>query len=175
MTRSPEYIRLGSINGSHGVKGSIKVFSYTDPIDAITSYSPWLLRKGRTEKQVEVVSGQKQGKRLIAQLKGITNRNESDELIGFEIYAAKQSLPELEPGEHYWFQLEGLLVKNEEGVVFGKVDHLFETGANDVMKVKPTDDSVDDVERLIPYVDGEIVRRVDEAAGEIVVRWEADY
>lgn len=175
MDGSPEYIRLGSINGSHGIKGAIKVYSYTDPVDAITSYSPWLLRKGRVEKEVEVLSGQRQGKRLVAQIKGITNRNESDELIGFEIYAAKQSLPELEPGEHYWFQLEGLQVINDEGVIFGQVDYLFETGANDVIKVKPTDDSVDDKERLIPYVEGEIVRRVDESAGEIVVHWEADY
>ncbi len=175
MSRSPEYIRVGSINGSHGIKGAIKVFSYTDPVDAITDYSPWLLKKGRVEKVVEVVSGQKQGKRLIAHLEGITDRNESDELIGFEIYAAKSMLPALEPGDHYWFQLEGLLVKNEQGVIFGRVDHLIETGANDVMKVKPTDDSVDDLERLIPYVDGEIVRRVDSSIGEIVVQWEADY
>jgi len=51
-------IRLGSINGTHGLKGGVKVFSYTDPLEAILNYSPWILRKGEAEREITVKVGQ---------------------------------------------------------------------------------------------------------------------
>ena len=168
-------LRLGSINGSHGIKGWVKVFSYTDPMEAIFDYSPWILKKGREIKEVKVSKGQVSGKRLIAQLEEVDSRNAANALIGYEIHIAQDALPGLEEGEYYWFQLEGLKVRDEKGTVFGQVDHLLETGANDVMVVKPTEDSVDDQERLIPFVYNEIVIDVDQATREIVVDWQVDY
>lgn len=168
-------LRLGSINGSHGIKGWVKVFSYTDPMEAILDYSPWILKKGREEKEVKVSKGQVSGKRLIAQLEDVDSRNDADSLIGYEIHVAQDALPELDPGEYYWYQLEGLTVRDSDGTVFGLIDHMLETGANDVMVVKPTDESIDDQERLIPFVDNEIVIKVDQAAGEVVVDWQVDY
>lgn len=171
----PDLVRLGSVNGGHGIKGWVRVYSYTDPVDAILGYSPWLLKKGRTEKYIEVVAGQLNGKRLVAQLEGIEDRNAADELAGFEIHVPSEALPGLEQGEYYWFQLEGLIVRKNDGTVFGRLEHMLETGANDVMKVVPIDGSVDDSERLIPYVEGEVVIEVDQKAGEIIVNWETDY
>ncbi|MBO6556666.1 MAG: ribosome maturation factor RimM [Pseudomonadales bacterium] len=168
-------LRLGSINGSHGIKGWVKVFSYTDPMEAILDYSPWILKKGREEKEVKVRKGQVSGKRLIALLEDVDSRNAADALIGYEVHVAQDALPELEPGEYYWYQLEGLTVRDRDGAVFGLIDHMLETGANDVMVVKPTDESIDDQERLIPFVDNEIVIKVDQVAGEVVVDWQIDY
>lgn len=168
-------IRLGSINGSHGIKGWVKVFSYTDPIEAIIDYSPWTLRRGGQEKEVEIVDFHAQGKRIVVELAGLSDRDEADLLIGYDIYIDRGRLPPLEEGEYYWFQLEGLKVRNEAGKLFGKVDHLLETGANDVLVVEATQDSIDDRQRLIPFVEGTIVRKVDQATGEISVVWDADY
>ncbi len=168
-------IRIGSITGGHGLQGWVKVFSYTDPVDAILEYSPWILRKGKTEQKVEVTNGRIQGKRLLAHIKGVSNRDEADALSGYEIHLDREQLPELEENEFYWFQLEGLKVRNKQNVVFGHVDHLFETGSNDVLVVKADQDSVDDKERLIPYVEDAIVIKVDQELGEIVVDWEVDY
>jgi 16S rRNA processing protein RimM len=165
-------IRLGSINGSLGLKGWVKVFSYTDPMDAILSYSPWTLKKGGEQKQVEVIDGRVQGKRLVAQLKDVADRNQADGLVGYEIHVDINRLPELQSGDFYWHQLQDFVVRNKEHVVFGKVDHLLETGASDVLVVKATIDSVDDRQRLIPFAENV---EVNQDAGEIVVDWEVDY
>ena len=165
-------IRLGSINGSHGLKGWVKVFSYTDPIDAILSYSPWTLKRGEEQKQVEVIEGRIQGKRLVARIADVADRNQADSLVGYEIHIDAGMLPELSSEDFYWFQLQDFIVRNRQDVVFGKVDHLLETGANDVLVVKATAESVDDKQRLIPFSENVEVNR---DTGEIVVDWEADY
>ena len=101
-------------------------------------------------------------------LKGIDDRNKAEELVNFEISIASDALPELEDGDFYWHQLEGLQVVNLEGQLLGKVDHLLETGANDVMVVKG------EQERLIPFVMERVVLGVDLDKGEIEVDWEWD-
>ena len=168
-------IRLGSINGSHGIRGWVRVFSHTDPMEAILDYSPWVLRKGREVKEVTVSEGRLSGKRLIARLADVESRDIADALIGYEIHVAQEALLELERGNYYWFQLEGLAVRNREGTVFGRIDHMLETGANDVMVVKPTESSIDNQDRLIPYVMEEVVAEVNQEAGEVVVDWQVDY
>jgi len=168
-------IRLGSVTGSHGIQGWIKVYSYTDPIEAIFSYTPWILRRGDIERNIEIRKGQVHGKKLIAHVEGIDTRDLADELKGFDIYVDREALPELDEGDFYWFQLEGLRVINQEGSLLGQVDHLMETGANDVLVVRPTAESVDSDERLIPFVENEVVKKVDREAGEIQVNWSVDY
>ena len=168
-------IRLGSITSSHGIKGWVKVYSYTDPVEAIFGYSPWILRKGKSEKEVTIKQGQLHGKKLIANVEGVDSRNLADELAGFEIHVDRAALPELEEGDYYWFQLQGLKVVNSNGENLGLVANMLETGANDVMVVQPGIDSIDDSERLIPYVEGQVVQKVDREIGEILVDWDADF
>lgn len=168
-------IRLGSINGSHGIKGWVKVFSYTEPKEAILGYPAWNLKKGGKQLSVTLEQSQVNGKRLIARFEGVDTRTLADELNGFEIYVDQRQLPELVEGEYYWHQLQGLLVRNERGEIFGRIDHLLETGANDVLVVRPDENSTDDRERLIPYVEDSVIRKVDLGIGEIVVDWEVDY
>ncbi len=168
-------IRLGSINGSHGIKGWLKVFSYTDPLEAILDYSPWILRKGGVEKEITIKDGQASGKRLIVQIEGVDTRDQAEDLIGYEVHVNMDAIPDLEEGELYWFQLEGLVVKNSVGEVLGKIDHMLETGANDVMVVEATNDSIDKEQRLIPYLEGDVVKQVDQEAGVVIVDWDSDY
>ena len=153
----------------------MKVFSDTEPREAILGYPTWKLKKSGNEQEVTVEQGQVNGKRLIVRLEGVDTRDLADLLIGSEIYVDQQRMPELEDGDFYWYQLQGLRVRNQAGELFGEVDHLMETGANDVLVVRPSGNSIDDRERLIPYVPDSVVRHVDLAAGEIVIDWEADY
>ena len=81
----------------------------------------------------------------------------------------------LEEGEFYWYQLEGLTVRNSAGEVLGKIDHLLETGANDVIVVEPSIDSIDKEQRLIPYLMGDVVKQVDQETGVVTVDWDSDY
>ena len=168
-------IRLGSINGTHGLKGWVKVFSYTDPLEAILDYSAWILRKGGAEKEITIKAGQASGKRLIVQIEGVDTLGRAEDLIGYEVHVNIDAMPDLEEGEFYWFQLEGLAVKNSGGEILGKIDHMLETGANDVMVVEPTDDSIDKEQRLIPYLEGDVVKLVDQETGVVTVDWDSDY
>lgn len=168
-------IRLGSITGGHGIKGWLKIYSYTQPIEAIFDYSPWILRKGDLEQIVVLNDSQLNGKKLLASLEGVNSRNLADALTGYEIHVNEAELRELDAGNFYWYQLKDLAVVNTEGEFFGRVGYIIETGANDVMVIRPTDESMDNQERLIPYVDNEVVLKVDRKGGKILVDWQADF
>ena len=181
-----ERIKLGRINAAYGLKGWLKVYSDTDPIEQILSYSPWQLQRGEKEPtetepqsgkelQVEVEKGKIQGRSLIVLLAGVEDRTQAESMIGYEVWIDRAKLPGLEQGEYYWHQLEGLKVVNQSGAVLGKVDRFMETGANDVMVVKPVTGSIDDTERLIPFVQDKVVKDVNIETAIIVVAWESDY
>ncbi len=169
-----DLIVIGKIVSVHGVRGDVKIYSFTDPIDNLLDYRRWTLRRGEEVKQVELVKGRLQGKILVATLKGLADREEARTYADFEICIPRSELPPLTGDDYYWFQLQGLTVINQLGQVLGRVDHLLETGANDVLVVKPFDGSLDDRERLLPYTDP-CVLKVDLGAGEMRVEWDADF
>ncbi|WP_413043188.1 ribosome maturation factor RimM [Pseudomonas sp. YJ42] len=169
-----DLIVIGKIVSVHGVRGDVKIYSFTDPIDNLLGYRRWTLRRGDEVKQVELVKGRLQGKVLVATLGGLTDREVARTYADFEICIPRSELPDLAGEEYYWFQLQGLTVINQLGQVLGRVDHLLETGANDVLVVKPFDGSLDDRERLLPYTDP-CVLKVDLDAAEMHVEWDADF
>ncbi len=168
-------LQLGSIVAAHGIKGWVKVFSYTDPMPQILDYSPWYLQKGKSMKTIDVLEGRQQGKGLVARLAGVEDRDDAELLIGFDVWVDYDALPALEDGEYYWHQLQGLTVKTTDNQVLGQIDHMLETGANDVMVVKPTASSVDDQTRLVPYVENRVVQLVDLESRTVQVDWSVDY
>ncbi|WJM98482.1 ribosome maturation factor RimM [Pseudomonas defluvii] len=178
MNATPEsaddLIVVGKIFSVHGVRGEVKVYSFTDPIENLLSYRDWTLRRDGSVKQVELVSGRSTQKDLVAKLKGLDDRDEARLLSGYEICISRSLLPNLTNGEYYWYQLVGLKVIDQLGQLFGKIDHLLETGANDVMVVKPCAGSLDDRERLLPYTE-QCVLAIDLGAGEMRVDWDADF
>ena len=169
-----DLIVIGKIVSVHGVRGDVKIYSFTDPIDNLLEYRRWTLRRGDEVKQVELVKGRLQGKSLVATLKGLTEREEARTYADFEICIPRSELPQLTGDDYYWYQLQGLTIINQVEQVLGRVDHLLETGANDVMVVKPFDGSLDDRERLLPYTD-QCVLKIDLEAGEMRVEWDADF
>ena len=166
----PRFVTLGRVSGAHGVQGWVRVQSDTDPRENIVGYSPWhLLRAGRREIW-EVNAGQRQGKAVIAKLAGCNDRTTAETLVGAEITIPRAQLPSTqEPGEHYWADLIGLRVVTTDGVDLGRVDRLFETGANDVLVVQG------ERERLVPYIWGQVVREVDLDAGQMRVDWDPEF
>ncbi|MGE6529148.1 ribosome maturation factor RimM [Pseudomonas sp. NPDC077382] len=169
-----DLIVIGKIVSVHGVRGDVKIYSFTDPIDNLLGYRRWTLRRGDEVKQVELVKGRLQGKILVATLKGLSDREEARTYADFEICIPRSELPQLTGDDYYWYQLQGLTIINQLEQVLGRVDHLLETGANDVMVVKPFDGSLDDRERLVPYTD-QCVLKIDLEAGEMRVEWDADF
>jgi 16S rRNA processing protein RimM len=168
MAHAPEgRVAVGRVAGLFGVRGWIKVYSYTRPRDAILGYNPWLIDVRGEWRSVEVAEGRAQGKGIVVRLKGYDDRDAATELVGSEIAVSLSQLPAAAEHEYYWAELEGLRVVNLTGHELGRVGHLFETGANDVMVVQG------ERERLIPAVPA-IIQRVDRAAGVIYVDWDAE-
>jgi 16S rRNA processing protein RimM len=165
-----KYIVVGEVSGVFGVKGWVKVYSFTEPRENILNYSPWVLKKGNEQKTVEVLNGGLQGKAVVACLSGITDRDSAASFGGYEILIDDELLPEPEPGEYYWRDLIGLKVKTEQGVSLGVVDYLLETGANDVLVIKE-----DDKERLIPFLQGSVVKSINLDTGLMIVDWNPEF
>jgi 16S rRNA processing protein RimM len=159
---------LGRIVGLFGVRGWIKVYSYTEPREAVLDYRDWLLGRDGDWQRVELAEGKRHGKAVIARLEGIDDRDAAAELIGSDIGVDRDALPEPEEGHYYWADLEGLAVVHRDGTELGRVACLLATGANDVLVVDGP------VERLIPFVPGTVILDVDLAAGVIHVDWEWD-
>lgn len=166
---SAQYIDVGEISGVFGVKGWVKVFSFTELRENILDYSPWLLKKGESLTEVEVIDGKLQGKAVVAHLKGFDDRDAAAGLIGSKIQIEKSLLPDTKDGEYYWHDLIGLKVQNLDGVEFGIVDSMLETGANDVVVVKG------DRERLIPFVQPQTIVNINLDEGIMQVDWDADF
>lgn len=173
-TPAEDLVVLGKIVSVFGIRGELKVFSFTEPLDNLLDYRRWTLRRDGETRQVEVVGGRLHGKVLTARLRGLDDREVARTYAGYEICVPRSLLPELEEGEYYWHQLEGLKVVDLQGQLLGSIDHLLETGANDVMVVKPCVGSLDDRERLLPYTE-QCVQKIDLAAGEMRVDWDADF
>ena len=165
-------VELGRINGAYGVRGWVKVFSQTRPMEDILKYRQWQLddRPGSgSTTTVQVLEGRRQGKGIVAQISGCNNRDQAAAMRGIRVSVSVDELQTLDDGEYYWRDLIGLTVNNRQGVELGTVSSLLETGNNDVLVVKG------ERERLIPYLPGSSVINVDLAAGNMLVDWDADF
>lgn len=162
-------VTLGRISGLFGVKGWVKVHSYTEPRDNIVGFRSWLVRLRGDERRFDVEAGHQQGAGVVAKLRDVDDRDQARALIGADILVERAELPACGAGEYYWTDLEGLEVRTLDGQVLGPVDHLIATAGHDVLVV------AGERERMIPFVFGNVVREVDLAGGRIVVDWSADY
>ena len=159
---------LGRIAGVFGVKGWVKVFSHTEPREAILSYQNWSLKCADGWQTVTVEDGKPHGKSVVAKLARVEDRDAAAELLDLEITVPREDLPQTQVGEYYWADLEGLQVVHRDGKSLGRVAYLLATGAHDVLVVNG------DGERLIPFVMGEFILNVDLGKGRISVDWEWD-
>jgi 16S rRNA processing protein RimM len=119
---------------------------------------------------IKLLQWRVQGKGLIAQFEGYTDRDQAAQLNGAEIVVPRATLPKPKKDEYYWSDLIGLRVLNREEIELGVVDHLLETGANDVLVVKGAEK-----EHLVPWVPGPYILDVNLAEGVIRVDWDADF
>ncbi len=166
---------VGRITSVFGVKGWLKVYSYTDPRDGILNYRHWTLVQDGKRVSAELEEGRRQGQGIVARLKGINDRDIARSYAGAEVRVPRSELPDLPAGEYYWYQLEGLVVFTVEGERLGFVHHMIETGANDVVTVRADDASIDQRERLIPYLPEQVVKEVDLAERRMVVDWDPEF
>ena len=149
-------ILLGHISGLYGVKGWVKVFSYTRPRKKILDYTHWILGKTSVD-AIVLEAGRAHKEGVIAKLAGVDDRDHAITLLDQEIRVLTDQLPELENQEYYWHQLIGLQVYDTQQQLLGTVLRLMETGANDVLVVI---DAVKN-EHLIPYIKDQVIKDVN--------------
>lgn len=165
---------MGRIGAAWGVKGWVKLLSYTDPPENLLAFHVFDIRTPEGLERIEIDESRPHGQGFVGHIKGCDVREETGRYTGCELLLEKSALPQLEAG-YYWHELEGLRVVNLGGEVLGIVHHLMETGANDVMVVHGDDSSIDREERLVPWILGQVIREVDLERGVITVDWEKDY
>ena len=181
MSEKLKSIRLGRITLVYGLKGWVKVYSWTDPPKNIVSYSKWQLTLSDGSKRfVTLTAGRLHGKTVIAKIEGCNDRDAALVLKGAYINVGASVLPDLERGEYYWYQLEGLLVYSKDQVtgktlLLGELSHMMATGSNDVMVVRPTANSLDSRERLIPYLPDQFIESISLTEQRMVVNWPLDF
>jgi 16S rRNA processing protein RimM len=163
-----DYLILGRLGASHGVRGWLHLNSFTDPIDNIFQYKQWQVKHRGQWQPVEVTQGKVQGNRLVVKLKGIDNRELASEYTNDEIAVSQEALPELSEDEYYWQDLIGATVTTQSGINLGIVKSLMTTGSNDVFVVQG------ERERLIPYTD-DVVIHIDKKAQQITVNWDPEF
>ncbi len=166
---SEEKIIVGKINGFHGVKGFIKVFSESRPREGILDYSRFFMKRQGDWKILEVEVGQKHSKHILLKFKGYDSRDAVEPLLGTELFIERADMPELEDGSVYWTDLYGLKVINHDNVELGIIDDIFETGANDVIAVKSAKGEI-----LIPFSLEYIIMEINLEEGYVQVDWDEE-
>ncbi len=179
-----EKVILGRITGVYGVKGWVKVFSHTDPMEAIVDFSPWYIRaEGRGQgsqkpapwTKVKLKAGKRHAKTVVVKLEHCNDRDQATAYVGTEIAVELQQLEQQrEEDTYYWRDLIGLRVTNQQGIKLGTVKSLLETGANDVLVVVFEEEG-ETKERLIPWTIDIAIVAVDIKKGSIEVDWDANF
>ena len=158
---------VGKVSSPHGIKGWLKVISYTDPIENILSYKEWFINNEGGKKKFSIEDSRIQGKKIIVKLDGIEDRDSAEDLKNKEILVSRIDLPKLEENTFYWNDLLDLPVLDQKGKQIGKVDSLFETGSNDVLVIVN-----ENKERfLVPFIMEEVIRKVDLVKEFISIDW----
>ena len=189
---SEEFLTLATVLGAYGIKGWVRLWVNLEDPSALRHLSPLTLHKPSGHKPaghqpsdvpapaarpVIIEALQRQGKGYTARLSGVEDRTAAEALKGSDIRMPTAQFPQADDGDFYWRDLEGLQVWCEEGesrLLLGIVQRLLETGANDVLVVTPSEGSIDDRERLIPWLPDEVIKQVDLQERTIAVSWFID-
>lgn len=164
-----EFIEVGYISGFFGVSGEVKIYSFTRPMGEIIKYKNFYLGEDKTPLKFARI--RQNDKHIIAKIDGKNNRNDVLGLNGLALFVLAKDLPDLAEGEYYWRDLLGLTVINQDKIELGKIESIFETGANDVLVIKNSTGE----EILIPYVMEHFILAVDLAKKQMQVDWQADW
>lgn len=173
-TQTDELIHIATLKKPYGIQGWLWLFSELEDRSAIFDLPNWQMKTATGFKPLTVKNWRVQGNGLVASFREIADRNLAETMNGTQIFVSKASLPALADDEYYWSDLIGLTVINEQGECLGVVKSLFETGANDVIVVAPSKDSIDSEERLIPWHKSTVLV-IDLDNKTMQVAWEKDY
>jgi 16S rRNA processing protein RimM len=155
-------ICVARIGAAHGVRGAVKLWTFTEDPFAVKAYGPLTTKDGA--RQFEVTSAREAKGHLVATLKGVATREEAERLNGVELYVAREKLPDTEADEYYHADLIGLAAVNAANEPLGKVIAIHNFGAGDIIEIAPPGGTT----MLLPFTNA-VVPTVDVAGGRVVI------
>jgi 16S rRNA processing protein RimM len=164
VTLSPkdERVLLGEIGAAQGLKGEVRIRSFTEDEAAIADYRPLEDETGRV---IEIEALRVSPKALIARVKGVTTREGAEALTGTKLYVPRSRLPEREDGEWYHTELIGLAALGRDGGTIGRVIAIQNFGAGDLLELKPANGGAT---VLVPFT-RETVPEIDVEGGRLTL------
>jgi 16S rRNA processing protein RimM len=158
----PAQVCVARIGAAHGVRGAVKLWTFTEDPLAVKRYGPLMTRDGA--RQFEVTHAREAKGHLVATLKGIATRDEAERLNGIELYIARERLPATDDDEYYHADLIGLAAVTSANEPLGRVIAIHNFGAGDIIEIAPPDGAT----MLLPFTNA-VVPRVDLAGGRVVI------
>jgi len=175
VSEKAEPIEMGKFGAVYGIKGWLKVHSYTDNPESIFEYKPLLMKSKGQFQEVIITDWKRHNNGFVAKVAGFDVREEAQALVGVALFVESNHLPVLE-GDFYWRDLVGCQVKTDQGYHLGVVTDMMETGSKDVLVVKAnSNDAFGQKERLIPFIEEQVISNVDITGKLITVNWEPDF
>lgn len=142
---SEEQVLLGIITGAHGVRGGVKIKSFTAEPEAIADYGPVTDETGKKSYSLNLTGSGKGF--LLAEIDGVTDRNAAEALKGTKLFIARELLPETEEEEYYHADLIGLSTYLVDGDEVGKIRAVYDFGSGDMLEIEPLNGRV----FLVPF------------------------
>jgi len=158
----PGHICIARIGAPHGVRGAVKLWTFTEDPLAVQAYGPLLTKDGA--RSFEIASAREAKGHLVATLKGVGSREDAERLNGIELYIARDKLPATEENEYYHADLIGLAAVTSANEPLGRVIAIHNFGAGDIIEIAPPQGST----MLLPFTNA-VVPTVDLAAGHVVI------
>ena len=158
----PSQICVARIGAAHGVRGAVKLWTFTEDPLAVTRYGQLMTKDGA--RQFEVTHVREAKGHLVAMLKGIATREEAERLNGVELYVAREKLPATSEDEYYHTDLIGLAAVNAAGEPLGRVIAIHNFGAGDIIEIAPPNGAT----MLLPFSNA-VVPTVDLEGGRVVI------
>lgn len=162
-------IMIGRFGAPFGVRGWIKVQSFTDPLSNILKYQPWLMKQGDHWQPIAISASKVRAQDIIVKLQACDNPETARYYTNINIATERDQLPVAMPGTFYWADLIGLWVITQTGHKLGKVVELQETGANQILIVQDQQKK----EHWLPFV-SQVILQVDLVTQKIIVDWEKE-
>lgn len=170
-------ILIGKFSIPYGIKGWIKINSFSEKKENIFFYQPWYTKDSKKVKIINIKKWKKQYSSLIVQIENFNNRDEINFFKKKEIFIKSESLPELK-NSYYWKDIINCKVLNKQNKYLGTVKKIIETGANDVLIVQYYTNKklkIQCQEIFIPFIDKKIIKNVDIINKIIMVDWDTYY
>src|SRR3569832_1208593 len=163
----PEKICIARIGAAHGVRGAVKLWTFTEDPFAVKEYGPLSTKDGA--RQFELTSAREAKDHLVVTFKDVTTRNDAERLNGVELYISREQLPETENDEYYHADLIGLDAVTTANEPLGRVVVIHNFGAGDILEIAPPAGTT----MLLPFSNA-VVPTVDIAGGRVVIELPAE-